>query len=78
MEEQEEQQQERPRLSKKVESAVDSIQQAANNTGKTLTFNQAYSIFIRSKQLARDTAGVLSDAEKARQIDWCWKNKSRG
>ena len=65
----------RPELPKHVEEAIEDIQVVARATGnKDLTFNQAYSIYLRSKQLAKE-AEEFYDVEKARQINWCWKQR---
>ena len=37
-----------------LRAALEKIKTAAKNTGKELTNGQAYNIYVRSKQLARD------------------------
>lgn len=67
-----------------VEKAVERIQQAALETyGENiipteLTFQQALSIHIRSKQLRRESEAHPLDnpARKSKEIDICW-NKRR-
>lgn len=73
----EEQELDKPVLPKKVEIAIEGIQEVARATGgKELTFNQAYSIFLRSKQLAKEASmPSADDVEKAKQIDHCWKQR---
>lgn len=75
--EEQEQDVNRPVLPHNIERAVEDIRDVAFNTGnKELTFCQAYSIFLRSRQLAKEASvPSLDDVEKAKQIDHCWKQR---
>jgi hypothetical protein len=49
----------------------DSVFNAAQNTGRTLTLKQVNQILRRREQLMREARNLQGD--KYRQIEWCWR-----
>lgn len=74
---------EKPRLTKRqlkrirmVEEILATALEAPfeNRVPRSLTFQQGLSILLRSQQLNTESEGI-SPAEKARQIDYCWRTR---
>ena len=76
----------KPRRNYKRERAIKKITQNAskggeNKVAKKLTFNQAYSIYLRSRQLIDETEEYVSNLNNARdkqieeQIERCWRDR---
>jgi hypothetical protein len=86
MEEDKVEQQEEPRprpRNRKRERAIQDVMDNALNGGynrlcKEITFQQAFSIHLRSRQLAEESGRpLLSDRELARQIDVCYAQRKQ-
>ena len=64
---------------------IENIQDTARNAvgpnliPKELTYQQAFSILLRSQQLAQASDREYDAYQKLRSedMDWCWKNKRR-
>lgn len=57
---------------------IEAIQANAMATNRELTYQQAFSIHLRSQELAEDTSfQSLSPEKKAEQIDLCWEWRRR-
>lgn len=71
----------KPRRDFKRERAIQEISDDAakggeNKVAKELTFQQAFSIYLRSRQLISEgstRSRLISNEEKAKQIDLCYK-----
>lgn len=72
---------EKPRLTKRQLKRIQAVEQIqataleapeANRVSKSLTFQQGLSILLRSQQLIAEGEGI-NPAEKAKQIDYCWR-----
>lgn len=51
-----------------------------NKLSRELTFQQAYSVYLRSRQLQVEGSAhphLISDEERARQIDLCYEQRNR-
>ena len=66
-----------------LDEAILNIQNAAlevigtNCINKEISYQQAWSIFLRSEQLRKETGGrpVITREDKLKQIDICWKKR---
>jgi len=74
-------QEQKPKLTKKQLrrlQAIEHIQRTSletptsNRVSRALTFQQAFSILLRSQELIEESEEI-TQAEKARQIDACWR-----
>ena len=72
---------EQPRLTKRQLKRIQAVEQIQSNAleagesnmvSRSLTFQQGLSILLRSQQLAAE-GGAIDPAEKAKQIDYCWR-----
>lgn len=81
----EDQKKSKPRRNHKRERAIQEIIDNAakgggNRVARELTFQQAFSIHLRSRQLieeGRDRPHLISDSKKAEQIDACYEQRMR-
>lgn len=74
---------EKPRLTKRQLKRIKMVEEiltvasetsGGNRVSRALTFQQGLSILLRSQQLVTEAEGI-NPAEKARQIDYCWKTR---
>jgi len=75
----------KPRRNKRRLQAIQTIMENAlaggeNKVSREITFQQAFSVHLRSRQLQVEGANhphLISDAERARQIDQCYAQRNR-